>query len=159
MKVWWKMRGKIIDIDFINNFVKECEGLNKIAINDICEEAVKRINLIDEQIKLRIKLNDVISHFGYKKKNSIAEKEIINSYSNINKDYANKTLLKINDGELLVQDLMAFINTVSDGNDNNKKDFIFTVKRLFETQVLARSEEGIVSKGSNFDTYKQTCVQ
>jgi hypothetical protein len=152
------MRGKIIDIDFINNFVKECEGLNKNSINEICEEAANRIGLIDEQIKLRIKLNDVLNHFDYKKKTPNIEKEINNNYLNINKDYANKALCKINEGELMVQDLMSYINVVADGNDNNKKDFIFTVKRLFETQVLMRSEEGIVSKGMNFDTYQQTCV-
>ena len=102
--------------------------------------------------------NDVLNHFDYKKKTPNIEKEINYNYSNINKDYANKTLCKINEGELMVQDLMSFINIVVGGNDNNKKDFIFTVKRLFETQVLIRSEEGIVSKGMNFDTYQQTCV-
>lgn len=154
------MRGKIIDTKFVLNFIKECDGLNKNSSQEICEEALKRIAVIDEQLKLRIKLNDVLSHFDYKKnnfdykKNNITiEKEYIISYENINKDYAIKTISKINEGELLVQDLMNYINVVSAGNDNNKKDFIFTVKRLFETQILSRSEDGIVSKGSNFDAY------
>jgi hypothetical protein len=146
------MRGKVIDMDFVLSFIQECGKLNKTSSKEICEAAIAKVSAIDEQIKLRIKLSDVLSHFDYKKKNNIS-KEIDISYSNINKDYAGLTLSRINEGELLVKDLMNHIIKLSNGNDLYKKDFIFTVKRLFETKVLSRSEEGIVSKGSNFDTF------
>ena len=62
------MRGKNLDKEFVFSFIKECAMLGKSSPEEICQEVLDRTAKIDEQLKLRIKLQDVLGFFEYNKK-------------------------------------------------------------------------------------------
>jgi hypothetical protein len=144
------MRGKSIDIDFVTNFIQECAATNKLSPQDVCDEALRKIEDIDKQLKLRIKLVDVLSFFNYKKKTTNIEKEI--SFANINKESAIKIFSYIANN-IKIEELMKLYNVYQ---DNYKKELIFTTKQLLETKVIAKNSSEILVHGPNFKLFNES---
>ena len=143
------MRGKSIDTDFVAAFIQECLTMNKATPEEICEEASRRLDEIDAQLKLRTKLVDVLSHFNYKKKKEEIDKEPV-SFTGIDIGMANDILAIVEIEDIHTDTILAdFIKR----NEWSKNDLIFTLKQLFAADVLDRDAAGIISKGSNFDSW------
>jgi len=143
------MRGKAIDTEFVAAFVQDCLKLNKTTPSEICEEALQRINEIENQIRLRNKLTDVLSHFNFKKKVSEIKNAPID-LSQIDKNISNDIFSIIQNNEFTSSSVMSVFNKF---NDDYKKDVIFTFKQLLEANLLSRNQDGIITAGdaaSNF---------
>lgn len=147
------MRGKSIDTEFVATFMQNCINQNKTTPTEICEEAVRQISIIDEQLKMRTKLTDVLSHFNYKKKISEAKKEIL-SFDKIDKKVCNDIFSLLNDEPIPLEAMMA---TFAKFNDKYKQEIIFTFKQLLESKVLNRTPQGIV-KGESFAKFNEPKV-
>jgi hypothetical protein len=140
------MRGKAIDTEFVSIFVQECLTLNKTTPAEICEEALERISEIENQLRLRNKLTDVLSHFNYKKK--IPEtKDAAIDLSKINKNISNDIFSIILNNKFTTSSLITVFNKF---NDDYKKDVIFTFKQLLEAKILSKDQDGIVINGDGF---------
>lgn len=147
------MRGKSVDTEFVASFVQECAAKNKLSPEEICEEAIARIEEIDKQLKLRLKLADVLSFFKYKKK-LITEKEII-SFNDLNRDLSNSIISKIEECKNNEVDIISFLKT-----DDNHKDFICTYKQLLQTKVIRRvpvaGSSGLIFTGENYEFFRKS---
>lgn len=143
------MRGKSVDVEFVSSFIQECISLNKNTPEEICDEALQRLTVIDTQLKLRTKLVDVLSHFNYKKKRPEIKKEPL-SFDKINNEISTDVISIILKGNVLQSDVL---DELQKYNENYKKELVFTLKQLFEANILCRDDNGTISKGINFDLY------
>lgn len=149
------MRGKSIDTEFVAEFIQDCTGKNKISPEEICEEALQRIEEIDKQLKIRLKLVDVLSFFNYKKKAPIAEIEPV-SFSEINKSASFEILgIIANNSGMNTPDLMTRFSTY---DDSFRKVLSFTMKQMLETKILFRNSNGILTHGPNFKMFNESKV-
>lgn len=148
------MRGKSIDTEFVATFIQECLKQNKTTPAEICDEAIRQISVIDEQLKMRTKLTDVLSHFSYKKKISEAKKELV-SFDKIDKTICNDIFSLIKDEPVAMDNVLA---TFAKFNDKYKQDIIFTFKQLLEAKVLARTPENTITKGDTFNDFNESKV-
>lgn len=140
------MRGKSIDTEFVATFIQDCAQNSKNLPEEICKEALDKIEEIDKQLKLRFKLVDVLSFFNYKKKS--ASLEIEDDYI-INKTIAD-LLLSFVPFECTSNSI---IQKVSDGQDlNYKKNVIFTFKQLLKNKIISKYND-IVIFGDNYKEY------
>jgi hypothetical protein len=120
-----------IDNSFIIDFIQQCAAENKTSTQDICVEALKQIDIIDEQIKKRAKLHSVLKHFKYKKNKQIKDVVINSNYDPGNRNFIielfkdNNTLLYSN-----------FITAISNLDSKLKRNIIFTYKQLVENGHL-----------------------
>lgn len=147
------MRGKSIDTEFVAEFIQNCTVVDKISPDEICEEALRKIEEIDKQLKLRLKLADVLSFFNYKKKAPITEREAV-SFDSIGNDASSEIMnIIVNSGCISTEDLMIKINS---HNDEHKKDLIFTLKQLLETKILYRTSTGLLAHGQNYKLFNET---
>lgn len=140
------MRGKNIDVDFVISFIEECANNNKITPSDICEEAISRMDLIEEQIKLRNKLSDVLNHFGYKRKSDFIKNQI--SFDKINKNVCKDIFSIIKFYPVKIDSVLPLFDKF-----NNKQDLIFTFKQLLEADILSRTPENTIEKGSLYSKF------
>lgn len=142
------MRGKSVDVEFVASFVQDCIVQGKTTPGDICEEAIRRISEIDDQLKLRTKLVDVLSHFNYKKKITEAKKEVID-LKKINKTISSDIMALVSD-EVPMTQLMSKFEKF---NEAYKKDIMFTFKQLLSSNILSRTDSGNIVKGNNYELY------
>src|ERR1019366_3033069 len=143
------MRGKSIDNEFVISFIKECSLIGKDTPEEICSAALNKIKEIDEQLKARVKLSDVLSFFGYKKKKINCDEKIDFSFSDIDDGLASivfdlaygKNVDDFTNGLLQFKDL------------NKTQNLIFTLKTLIATKVLNRNSQNIIEDGINISKY------
>ena len=150
------MRGKSIDTEFVAGFVQECTGLNKFLPEEICEEALRRIEEIDKQLKLRLKFADVLCFFNHKKKNSTVEEEVL-SFDDVDLSIS-KDIIDIikSNGCVKVVDI---INNFSSNDDLYKKNLTFTLKQMLDKRIIYRNYSGIISLGQNFKFFNESKIQ
>jgi hypothetical protein len=148
------MRGKSIDTEFVVSFMQNCIKDNKTTPTEICEEAIRQISMIDEQLKLRTKLTDVLSHFNYKKKISEAKKDVL-SLDKINKSICNDIFSLVKDEPISMDYILA---TFSKFNEKYKQDIIFTFKQLLEAKILSRMPDNTIMKGELFNDFNEPKV-
>lgn len=154
------MRGKSIDKDFVTSFIQECAGQGKGSPEEICEEAIHRMNEIDKQLKLRIKLADVLSFFNHKKKATVSVPEQkLPSYEDVDKRFARAIC------ELARSGMFSFQSIVC-SNDlqhffRSNEETIYTLKKLVEMKVInSDAEEGwLVKPAENFDHFMKYAWQ
>jgi hypothetical protein len=144
------MRGKSIDTEFVAAFIQECTTNNKLSPEAICEEALHRIEEIDKQLKMRLKLVDVLSFFNYKKRAPVIESEPV-SFESINKPAASEILgIIVNNGCINTDQLFS---RFSNYNDGQRKDMIFVLKQMLEAKILFRNSTGILAFGPNYRVF------
>lgn len=149
------MRGKSVDTEFVSSFIQECASINKLSPEDVCEEALRKIEEIDKQLKLRLKLVDVLSFFNYKKKPTIIERQEI-SFDSIAKEPAAEIFgIIANAGHLNTEDMMSRFATYQ---DPYRKDLIFTLKQLLEAKVIFRNSSGVLAHGPNFKLFNEAKI-
>lgn len=149
------IRGKTVDNEFVAAFIQECTAQDKSSPEEICAEALRRIEEIDSQFKLRLKLTDVLSFFSYKKKARLLEPLPV-VFTNINAALASEIIAIVSgDGCVDASDL---IRNVSN-SDSSRKEFIFTLKQLLETNVLYKNTNGTLAFGSNFKLFNESKPQ
>lgn len=176
-------RGKTIDTEFVSEFIQELLPLSKTTPDDICQEALDRIKKIDAQLKYRIKLNDVLSFFSYKRKNSVEENRIM-YLDSLDKEISNDILNVISTSKAI--DTSKLLLSLSFGCSNckrfsrvigekgiytrscsgcykenkmtryhdDKRDVMLTIKQLVAADIIARNAD-ILSLGANFSTYEE----
>jgi|ERR1700722_2382923 len=149
------MRGKSIDTEFVGTFIQDCIKQEKTTPPEICDEAIRQISVIDEQLKMRTKLTDVLSHFNYKKKISEAKKELL-SFDRIDKSICNDIFSLVNDEPVAMENIMA---TFAKFNDKYRQDIIFTFKQLLEVKVLNRTTENAITRGELFNDFNESKIQ
>jgi len=149
------MRGKSIDTEFVAEFIQNCASTNKFSPEEICEEALNKIEEIDKQLKIRLKLVDVLSFFNYKKKALPAELEPV-SFSSIDKQVSVEILaIVVNSGCININEILSRFSLYGDA----KKDFIYTMKQLLEAKVLYRDSGGNLALGPNYKLFNESRLQ
>ena len=144
------MRGKSVDTEFVAKFIQECITNDKVSPEEICEEALLKIEEIDKQLKIRLKLSDVLSFFNYKKRVLPIEPEPV-SFENINKSIANIVLdVILNNGCISIEELFTKVNIT---DENYRKDFILSLKRMIETKVISKNSNNMLTCGSNLKAF------
>lgn len=147
------MRGKSIDTEFVAEFIQQCALNNKIAPEEICETALLKIEEIDKQLKMRLKLVDVLSFFNYKKKAPPIEPEPV-SFDAINKQASLEIIgIVMNNVCINITDLVSRFSAYGDGA---KKDLIFTMKQMLEARILHRDSSGKLVLGPNYKIFNET---
>lgn len=148
------MRGKSIDNDFVAEFIQECTAMNKMSPEEICSEALYRIEEIDKQLKLRLKLVDVLSFFNYKKKALPIEPEPV-SFDGINKGASTEIIAIIaNNGCITTNDIMTRFN--NNYPEEYQKELIFTLKQMLETNILFKNSSGTFAFGPNLKIFNES---
>jgi hypothetical protein len=149
------MRGKTIDNEFVAEFIQECTANNKMSPEEICNEALFRIEEIDKQLKLRLKLVDVLSFFNYKKKVTPIEPLPV-SFANISKPASIEiTDMIANSGCMAAPDILA---KFSIHNEEYRKELIFTLKQMLETNILFKNSNGSFAFGENFKLFNESKI-
>lgn len=147
------MRGRNIDNDFVMSFIQDCAVNGKDTPEDICAVAVEKINEIDKQLKLRVKLSDVLSFFSYKKKNQpIIKKEKVPSFKNIDQ----KFVLEVFDVAYgkTTDEFISYVSKINDKNNlTHKENLIFTLKTLLSKNILYRNENNFIVDGKYIKEY------
>lgn len=126
------------DNSFIISFIQQCASENKTSTQDICVEALKQIEAIDEQIKRRVKLSLLLKHFKYKK-NQQTKNIVINT--NYDPDYYNVIMDFFKENDKL--SYSKFVEVLSNLDNKSKRNVIFTYKQLVESGHLKISGDTI----------------
>lgn len=148
------MRGKKVDTDFINQFIRECAEQDCVTIEDIVNRAKSSIEMIDQKIieveKLKVdrsKLLDVISSFENGSRAEIPEAKLLSFYkiknTNLCKyicDIITKRVITID------QILMSSYMAMSD------EEVIFCLKQLLEHKIIAKMGDTFL-RGDRFQEY------
>lgn len=145
------MRGKSIDNEFVSEFIQECTLINKTTPEEICNEAINRIEEINKQLKIRIKLNDILSFFNYKKKYINTEKTI--SFDLIDKSCSSIIINIISSSATINSDEL--FSRLSNYNEEIKHNIIFTLKQMIEAKIIYKNKEGKFGFGANFNTFNE----
>ena len=150
------MRGKTIDNEFVAEFIQECTATNKMSPEEICNEALRRIEEIDRQLKLRLKLVDVLSFFNHKKKAAPIEPMPV-SFNDINKPASMEILgIVANSGCITAPDILGKFSNYS---EEYRKELIFTLKQMLETNILFKNSNGSFAFGDNFKLFNESKLQ
>lgn len=149
------MRGKSIDTDFVSDFIQECAKENKTSPDEICEEALYRISEIDKQLKIRMKLADVLSFFKFKKKNNvlIEEKNENISFDHLFSPSAEEIVNIIGDDNILL--LSSLFNTHS---LEHKKELTLTLKQMLKCNLLTKISgelDRVFARGERYEQFVQ----
>lgn len=146
------MRGKNIDNEFVMSFIQECAVKGKDTPEDICMYALEQIKEIDKHLKLRMKLSDVLSFFGYKKKDSLTSEKEQFTFNDINYDLALIIFNNVYGGNI-----DEFFKFASKTNDlKYEQDLIFTLKAMLATKVLSRNSSDIIEDGEKIKEYYES---
>lgn len=156
------MRGKKIDTDYVAKFVGECVKKNRTSSEEICEEAKKLIELIDQKIieaeglkKTRSKLCDVLISFDETKKD-LSKDKVILDFHKISSKVISGTIL-----EFLNQDVCSVKFLI----DNLKKrkyseeDINFTIKQMIELDIVVKDDKALAKaeRYSDFYSFMKEC--
>jgi hypothetical protein len=149
------MRGKSIDTEYVAAFIQKCAAVNKTSPEEICDEVLSKIEEIDKQLKIRLKLVDVLSFFNYKKKAPIIERDEIDF--DLISDFAASEIIGIvsNDNCINIENLMSKFSIYS---DEQRKELIFTLKQMLEAKIIFRSSDGFLTQGSNFRPFNEAKI-
>jgi len=148
------MRGKKIDNDFINQFIRDSVAQDCVTIEDIVSRAKDSIESIDRQIieaeKLKIqrsKLLDVISSFEKGTRADIPEAKLLSFYQIKNTNLC-KYICGIIEKRVvtLQQILSASYMAMSD------EEVIFCLKQLLEHKIIAKMGDTFL-RGDRFEEY------
>jgi|SRR5271166_1343936 len=139
------MKSKEIDAKFVSQFIETCTQKGISTTEDICNEVKQKIAEIDEQVKYRNKLQDVLAAFGDKV--VVSEQNSPAPPQNINTRFAIEILEIIGGRKTSISELMKVIGGFS---DDHKKDLIFTVKCMIENDVLTRDQDGSIIAGNKY---------
>jgi len=149
------MKSEQINAEFVSSFIEECVALELTTPDQICSEARKRIAEVDEQVKYRIKLSDVLSMFK-DIETPQEKKQVRNQIVNeIDAKLAKEVIEIIGGRELKIKDLSKFFESFS---DNYRRDLIYTTKCMIENKILQRKEAGEIVFGDKYSDFCNTNV-
>lgn len=133
------------DAHFISNFIQRCTDRGICSPDEICGEARREIERIDEQARVRSKLFDVIRTFGSRRQPPGRGRP--NMETTVE---AGRELMGIIGHQTLLKDLTERLRGYP---DEHRKSLIFTFKCLVQNQVLARDDHGVIVLGPRYGEF------
>lgn len=145
------MKGKKIDVEFVNNFITNCLLENKTSAAEIIKFAQDQINDIDVKLqqietlkKTRAKLSDVIFTFDKPTKQTNCLQTVLHLFEIKNHHLCQKILYQVRVKPISILE----INIAN----IKKEDLLFTIKELLQHNVIAKKDDVLIP-GEYFDDF------
>ena len=136
--------------EFVSKFIQECATDGLTSPKEICKEARARIAKIDEQVKYRIHLSDVLEIFKEQDEVISENVRLTNKSNNIDKKLASDVLELIGNRKIPINGLSKFFDKFS---DEYKRNIIYTTKCMIENNILSRDSDSFIAIGDRYYDY------
>jgi hypothetical protein len=149
------MSKKSIDNNFLSTFIQECAKDGKSSPDDICKEALRKIEDIEKMIETKSNLMGVLRFFKYKKKSSEVEEC---NFNEIDKNIADGIMTFLEE-YLELGEKIQYGNFIkeyfSEFDQEEIRNVSVVIKQLFKNNILSNNEDGEIIKGFNYEKFLQ----